>query len=84
MKAIDEYRVLIEQLMLKDISFKVNTENEMIEFEGGVYVDIEEDDYIDNEAVCYCVGARLREVEFDIKEVDKVVDYVQEILNEDN
>lgn len=81
MKFIDEYRIIIEELMKKDISFKVNTENEMIEFEGGVYVDVEEDDYTDNVAVCYCVGARLREAEFDLKEVREVIDYVQEELD---
>ncbi|MGP5096198.1 hypothetical protein [Staphylococcus equorum] len=53
----------------------------MIEFEGGVYVDVEEDDYTDNVAVCYCVGARLREAEFDLKEVREVIDYVQEELD---
>lgn len=77
MKYIKYYQEIMNRLMLENISFKMNTEKQLIEI-GDVYVNIEDD--LDDEAQNFSVGANLRETDFKLNDVDGVIAYIKELV----
>lgn len=75
---IESYQRLIEQLIKSNISFRVNTEHEKIEFNNDIYASVEVD--LEDEAVNYCVGAGLRELDFNLEDVTAVINYIEKQL----
>lgn len=76
---IESYQKLIEQLIKANIGFRVNTEHEKIEFNNDIYASVEVD--LEDEAVKYCVGAGLRELDFDLEDVTAVINYIEKQLS---
>ncbi|WP_215388664.1 hypothetical protein [Staphylococcus aureus] len=79
MKFMSEYQQLIEQLLKSNMSFKVDAEKEVIEINDDIYVYVEEG--WENEPESYSVGARLREVTFDLDEIDNVISHINDELD---
>ena len=82
MKYINELQPLMMELLNQSIDFKTDNQQEMLIISEGVYVRIAESEY-DEEAVGYSVGAKLREADFTLEEIDDVVRYIKEKINED-
>ncbi|EZX75039.1 hypothetical protein [Staphylococcus aureus] len=79
MKFMSEYQQLIEQLLKSNMSFKVDAEKEVIEINDDIYVYVEEG--WENEPESYSVGARFREVTFDLDEIDNVISHINDELD---
>jgi len=79
MKHINEYQVLITELLKREIDFKVSNREGVINFYGDIYVYVEESRF-EEKAIAYSVGARFRERDFELQEISGVVDYIEEMM----
>lgn len=75
MKNIKLYQEVIAELLKREIDFRVDNKNDMIQICDDLYFCVEVNNF--DEAVGYSVGARLRETDFDLEEVNAVVDFIQ-------
>ena len=83
MQNVEYYQPLITELLKRNIDFKVDNENEMINFEGSIYVCVEESRN-NEEAIGYSVGAGVRERDFELDELSEVINYIEGKLKEEN
>lgn len=75
MKNIELYQPLILELLRNGVDFQTDNQNEMLKFGNDLYIRVETDNF--DEAMGYSVGAKLRETDFKLYELNKVVNFIQ-------